>query len=183
MAFLIGALLAALAIAVVLYPFIKVRLRSPMSPAPDSSDHASMDGLPDPRGREEVYEDIKALQLEYELGGVEEEEFRDRLRAYRLQAAATLRDHEQLERELDSSLETEILAARAFHGSEHSLNGDCRSCGRPLAHGTDEACLAPSAQAQDSPFDTAQDRSCPHCGVELVPDTPVWHEGGGPAKW
>ncbi len=89
MAVLIGVLLAILIIAVVLYPFL-VRLR--MKPAADSRDHLG-DGRPEP-----IYEEIKTLQLEYELGAVEEEEYRKRLHVYRLRAAAALRDREEQEK-------------------------------------------------------------------------------------
>ena len=86
---LIGTLLAILVIAVVLYPFLGRRLRP--RPTADSRDRSGGGGP------ESIYEEIKTLQLEYDLGAVEEEEYRKRLHAYRLRAAAALRDREERE--------------------------------------------------------------------------------------
>jgi hypothetical protein len=60
---LIGALLAILVIAVVLYPFLGRRLRP--RPTADSRDRSGGGGP------ESIYEEIKTLQLEYDLGAVE----------------------------------------------------------------------------------------------------------------
>ena len=120
MAVLIAALLAILVIAVVLYPFIKGRFRSQTSSSTqDSTAQIRSGSPPNPGNRETIYEDIRTLQLEYELGSIEEREYQEGLRAYRLQAAAALRDQEQLEREIDRSLEEEILAARGLQENEH----------------------------------------------------------------
>ena len=149
MAVLIGALLTILVIAVVVYPFIKARFAgwpSPTTDSPSRTDRGSSSepgGLPEPADREAIYEEIKTLRLEYELGSVEEKEYQERLRAYRLQAAATLRDQEMLEQGLDLSLEDEILAARQLRGNERDPS-PCRSCGRPL---------------------TKRDVVCSHCGA------------------
>ncbi len=112
MAVLIGALLAILVIGVVLYPFIKTRFRP--SPRPSATPLPPVgEGLRVRVTREAIYEEIRTLQLEYELGSIEESEYRQQLRSYRLQAASALRDQERLEQELDRLLEEEILAARA----------------------------------------------------------------------
>ena len=62
--------------------------------------------------REEIYESIRGLQLEYEIGGVEETDYRERLRAYRVQAAAVVREQELAEREVERLVEREVRALR-----------------------------------------------------------------------
>ena len=112
MSVLIGALLAILVIGVVLYPFLRVRLG--LGRAPGSGDRPGSDGG-GARGTfrpEDVYEAIRTLQLEYELGGVEEAEYQERLRAYRIEAATALKDQDQAEREADQLLEQQVRALR-----------------------------------------------------------------------
>jgi rubrerythrin len=149
MSVLIGALIAILVIGVVLYPFIKARSRSRTHERPDSSNQAAQAGLPGPGAREAVYENIRTLQLEHELGAVEDSEYRERLHAYRLEAAAALRDQDRLEQELDRSLEEEIAAARA-RSDQHDVPL-CHSCGQPVAR---------------------EVRVCPYCGIEAIQDAP-----------
>ena len=151
MAVLIGALLAILAIGVILYPFLKARSR-PRTSRPSDPDPGSVWA-----GRQGIYEEIKTLQLEYELGRIEEPEYHQRLRAFRLQAAGTLRDQEHLELEVERSLEEEILASRSLRGSEH-VPLPCPYCGRTLANGAE---------------------LCPHCGAKAAPDPRGQGEGEG----
>ena len=146
MAFLIGGLLAILVIGVALYPFLKPLSRPATSSALDSAARVGRGG------REAIYEEIKTLQLEYELGSIEEGEYQERLRVYRLEAAAALRDQERLE-----GLQEDILAARAMPGVERG-SATCRSCGRPLAQ---------------------EDRVCGHCGAKPVHGTAGYGEGEG----
>ena len=112
MAVLIGVLLAILVIAVVIYPFVKARFqpRSPLAVAPPDR--------VDPGGREAIYEEIRTLQLEYEMGSIDESEYEEQLRAYRLQAAATLRDQVRIQQEMDLLMEKEIMAARGATSGE-----------------------------------------------------------------
>ena len=107
---LIGALLAFLVVGVVLYPFVRQRLgivglsRNGSRGAP---------GTPVWRlQREEIYESIRSLHLEYELGGVEETDYRERLRAYRVQAAAVVRNQELAEQDMERFVEREVRAIR-----------------------------------------------------------------------
>ena len=156
MSVLIGALLGILAIGVVLYPFIGVRFRSQSPSTQNAPGPASGKGLQHPGGREAIYENIRTLQLEYELGSIEEVEYSERLRDYRLQAAANLRDQEQLEREIDRSLEEEILALRSLRGNKQA-SYQCRSCGGPVAQ---------------------RDGVCPNCGLAGGSHTPDRRQGG-----
>ena len=107
---LIGALLALLVVGVVLYPFVKRRFGAggpcPSGPADGAGPVAWR------LRREEIYESIRSLQLEYEIGGVEEADYRDRLRAYRVQAAAVVREQERAEREVERLVEMEVGALR-----------------------------------------------------------------------
>ena len=102
MAVLIAALLAVLVIAVVLYPFVKSRFSGQTTPARDS--------LPEVRSgsREAVYEEIKTLRLEYELGSIEESEYQERLQEYRLLAATALRDEERPDVSLSDTQEQNV---------------------------------------------------------------------------
>ena len=116
MSVLIGVLLALLAIAVVIYPFVKSRFqpRSPLTAVPPD--------LVDPGGRETIYEEIRILQLEYELGSINEREYQEQLRDYRLQAAAILHEQGRSRQEIDLLMEEEIMAARgALRNRDGSL--------------------------------------------------------------
>lgn len=137
MAVLIGALLTILVVAVILYPFIKGRFRSRTTPTLHPSAEVGRST------RDEIYDDIRTLRLEYELGSVDEEEYKERLQTYRSQAALAMRDQEQSESELDRSLEEEIQRARALLESG-DRTGSCPSCGRPLSQ---------------------EDAACPDCGT------------------
>ena len=110
MSVLIGVLLALLAIAVVIYPFVKFRFqpRPPMAVV-----------SPDPGRLDTVYEEIRTLQLEYELGSIEEREYQEQLRDYRLQAAAILHEQGRSRQQMDLLMEEEIMAAREAIGMEH----------------------------------------------------------------
>ncbi|MCE2462365.1 MAG: hypothetical protein J4F46_00390 [Dehalococcoidia bacterium] len=103
MSVLIGVLLALLAIAVVIYPFVRARFqpRPPMTVV-----------SPDPGRLDTVYEEIRTLQLEYELGSIDEREYQEQLRDYRLQAAAILHEQGRSRHEIDLLMEEEIMAAR-----------------------------------------------------------------------
>ena len=107
---LIGALLALLVVGVVLYPFVKRRFGAggPSRSGPDDGVGPVAWRL----RREEIYESIRSLQLEYEIGGVEEADYRERLRAYRVQAAAVVREQELAEREVERLVDMEVSALR-----------------------------------------------------------------------
>ena len=113
MAILIGTLLAILAVAVLLYPFLRVRFRSRASLGDGTFPAAGVGA------REAIYDEIRALQLDHELGSIDEQEYEERLHGYRLEAAAVLRDEERL----NSRLEDEIWAARALARNEGQRGG------------------------------------------------------------
>ena len=103
---LVGALLAVLAIGVVLYPFWRRRFRHP---SPEVQGPA---GHPEGDDRTAIYDEIRTLQLEYQLGAIDEADYKERLQSSRLTAALALRDQDVLNQELDRGLEDEIRAAR-----------------------------------------------------------------------
>ena len=84
MALIIGAALAVLSVAVIMYPFLKPRVRT--------RDHGGVSAV-DPAATEvePVYDAIRTLQLEYQLGKVPENLYLEQLAGYRLQAAGVLR--------------------------------------------------------------------------------------------
>ena len=131
MAVLIAALLSILAVSVVLYPFVRNRSRFRSTLA---TEHLA----PGQRSRESVYEEIRTLQLERDLGRVDEAEYQDRLRTLRLQAASTMRDEERHSRALDRALEEEVSRAQSGGGLVVA-GASCGSCGRPLESDA-EAC-------------------------------------------
>ena len=62
-------------------------------------------------------DEIRALQLDWELGRVDDEEYHSRLNDYRVRAASLLRERDLMLQEADAALEAEIFAARSgMHG-------------------------------------------------------------------
>ena len=101
----IGVLLALLAIGVVVYPFVRLRR---------SQRRFQSAGAGVARPEEAALDEIRMLQLERELGRVDEEEYQERLRDYRVRAASLLREKDLRVQEADAELEGEILAARSI---------------------------------------------------------------------
>ena len=120
MAVLISALLAIAVVIVVLYPFIRARLSS------NSLTDTEQDVVLPSDMKQTIYEEIETLRLEHELGRVDGGEYKQRLDAYRIRAAQSLRDVEILESDLDQSLEKEIQTAR-----ERMNNGALPREGKP----------------------------------------------------
>lgn len=149
MALLIGAALAVLSIAIVVYPFLRARFRVQAEASDDSLDS-------DVLGLESIYEEIRTLQLEYQLGKIPEGVYQEQLRAYRIQAAAILRGQVQAGavEDADWTLEQEILAAReALRGSNGSSDR-CRRCGAHIGPGVSDcsACGTKLAISKPDPL-------------------------------
>ena len=140
MIWIVGALMAVFSIAVVAYPILKSRLRAGPGDGPPDVDSATDLG--------NIYDSIRTLQLEYQLGQVPDNLYREYLRGYRLQAAATLRRRmEEEARAPDWLFEQEVLAARAVL---RATKGGPRPC--------------PNCRSLTNPGL----RVCPECGAELV---------------
>ncbi len=133
MALIIGTILALFSLGVAVYPFLRRRrVRA-------GSSQADRDGLPVAAGGEvaagpdsvdSVYDAIRTLQLERELGNIPEGLYREQLDDYRRQAALALRQQAMAQvqapaeapdtepdAEEDAALEEEIHLARAGLGS------------------------------------------------------------------
>ena len=148
---LIGAVLAVFTVAVVAYPLMKSRYRG----QPEMTEAEEGAGFPE---LDSIYESIRTLRLEYELGKVQENLYRQQISEYRLLAAAALRRREEQQADTALLLEQEVLTARGnlviADGNSAGSSGQCPSCGA----------------AQDQK--TAE---CPRCTVKLGlqgPDIP-----------
>jgi hypothetical protein len=130
MGLVLGAALALFSVAIVAFPFLKSRLRNwgegPVVAAGQEAPEI-----------ESIYEAIRILRLEHELGQVPDQLYREQLQGYRLQAATALRQRVK-EREGDPewALEQEVLAARTALRGAGGVSRPCPSCGAaPLPGG------------------------------------------------
>jgi hypothetical protein len=123
MGLVLGAALALFSIAIVAFPFLKSRLR-------DSGEVPVTAVGQEALEMESLYEAIRILRLEYELGQVPQQLYREQLQGYRLQAAAALRQR-VMDREGDPewALEQEVLTARAALRGAGGVSLPCPSCG------------------------------------------------------
>lgn len=125
MAYFLGLLLALVSIALLAWPILRRKQTA-------SSSTLSLDSLEDVQWRQQqVYDEIKTLILDYELGNIPPEEYEERLGAYRLRAADLLRQQEQLRHELtylEEELEDSVLALRMSWGTVKGVT-ICGGCG------------------------------------------------------
>jgi hypothetical protein len=143
MAIIIGAVLAILSIAVVTYPFLKSRPWERGEAMPEPSDAEGPD-------LEAIFEAIRTLQLDHQLGKVPEGLYQEQLRAYRLQAAAALKQQAEAQaKDADWALEQEIQVARASISHQNGNAPRCPNCGTAASIGLGQ---------------------CPECSIELSPD-------------
>ena len=135
----VGALMALFSIAIVAYPILKSRLRAGSGDGRPGTDSATELG--------NIYDAIRTLQLEYQVGQVPANLYRQHLRDYRLEAASALRRRmEEQASAPDWLLEQEVLAARAVL---RVTDGGPKPC--------------PNCRSLPSPGL----RVCPECGTEL----------------
>lgn len=140
MTLIVGAALALFSLVIVAYPFLKSRLAAGSSQGPATTVDA-------PPELEPLYDAIRTLQLEYQLGKIPENLYREQLAGYRVQAAAVLRQSvEERQGEPEWVLEQEVLVTRAV------LRG---------AVGGPRAC--PNCRSLAGPELAA----CPECGASL----------------
>ena len=135
MALTIGAVLALLGIAVAVYPFVRHRLfPPPPGIADEAAEKPATESLATPGdGLDAIYEAIRTLQLERELGNVPEGLFREQLNGYRIEAATLLRAMEQERAEGEEwVLEEEIKMARAGLRPPSEVGVACANCGRSV---------------------------------------------------
>ena len=126
---LIGALLAIFSVAVLTYPLVRSRSRG----QPEMLEAAGEEGLSE---LDSIYESIRTLQLEYGLGKVGEDMYRQHMNDYRLRAATALRRRDEKQTDAALLLEQQVLLARAAivdaDGSPADSSGPCPSCGGAL---------------------------------------------------
>ena len=137
MAIFIGALLALLSVAVIMLPFLKRWQGTRKTVLLNGFDETI-------REREAIYETVRTLRLDYEMGNVGEDEFKAQLQSYRLQAADVLRKMERL-RDVERQVEEEVLSLRKSLGSADGTKL-CVECSNPVP---------------------PEGRLCPHCGADI----------------
>lgn len=141
MAVLVGLLLVVFCIGVALYPFLKARTVSARADASPSVQELV-------ERRRAIYSDLETLDMDRGLGHVDEAEYQERSREYRLAAAATFRDQERLEAadaKVEDTISRELMRWRSGHQDLASAVS-CRACGKPLA---------------------VADEQCPRCGQRV----------------
>ena len=142
MAIAVAGILGLLSIAVLLFPFLKYRSRGPAANPVHISDSTAPQ-------LDTIYDAIRTLQLEHQLGNVPETTYREQLEGYRLQAAVLLRQQfEAGDQSAHQALEQEILAARAAINGSDSQVATCPDCSATLI---------------------ARGQRCPQCHAELTP--------------
>ncbi len=160
MPFFLGLVFAFFAILVLAWPILR-RSRSAPNPAPPPD---ALSEVAQRRAR--IYDDIKTLALDYELGNVPSEEYSAKLAAFRLEAARALRDQEQLHQAqagLEDDLERDVLELRRSWGSV-TKTVLCEVCGKDV-----DAAAA----------------LCPRCELPLSQETPGQENPSseGKASW
>ena len=125
MAYFLGFLLALVSIALLARPILRREQTA-------SSTASSLESLEDVQWRhQQVYDEIKTLILDHELGNIPSEEYGEKLGDYRLRAADLLRQQEQLLHELTSledEIEDRVLALRMSWGTVKGVT-ICGGCG------------------------------------------------------
>ena len=99
---LVAAALVVLSIGVLIYPFLRGR---------SQSEDGEQVPVPVTGEVEDILDAIRTLQLEFQLGNVPESQYREELQAYRMQAAAMLRDRMEPQ-DAHLELEQEVLMTR-----------------------------------------------------------------------
>ena len=150
LAIIFGALLAVFSIFLVGYSFIPGH-----GPGPDARESTQPES--DDPALGDIFDAIRTLELEYQLGRMPQEEYEAQLQTYRVQAATVLRDQLEVGRGDPAwVLEHQILMAR---DEQESANVDSTGSDN---EGT-RSCPDCSAGVPESAG------ICPHCGAEMVP--------------
>lgn len=106
-----GGLLALFSLAVVGYSFLRGTGAPEAAAASDDAGMPADDELP----LESLYDSLETLQLEYRLGNLPEEQYREQYESYRRQAAAIIkRQLESGAADPELRLEAEVLARRGL---------------------------------------------------------------------
>ena len=122
----VGLTFAFLAIVALAWPVLRRRRSRATQEAPPDAIQEAL------RRRDRVYDDIKTLILDHELGNVPDYEYAQKLAAFRIDAARAIRDLEQVRQtgaEEDDDLESEVLELRRSWGSVKDTV-QCEICDR-----------------------------------------------------
>jgi hypothetical protein len=142
MAIFIGAVLTLLSIAVIVYPFLKSRA-SGGETVPEAGTDSDVPDL------DAIYEAIRTLQLEHQLGNIPQGLYQEQLDSYRIQAALALKHHMEAQRQdEDWPLEQEIMLARSSLAQVNGHAMPCSNCGARVSVALTQ---------------------CPECSTELGP--------------
>ena len=147
-AIVVGIALAAFSLVMVSYSFFRGSSTS-SGQAQSSPSPSGDDGV----GSDSIYDSIDTLELEYQLGNLPEEQYREQLQRYRLEAAAAIKSQlEQGAAAPELLLEQEVIAARSELRSAEPAEGwqACPQCDAPI----------PTTLGQSS-------GACPHCSAQL----------------
>ena len=148
MAVIVCLALAMLSIGVVVYPFWRRRIR----PADVQAEAVSPDLAQSEADLNAVYDAIRTLQLEHQLGNIPLGLYREQLQDYRLQAAAILRRQAEAAPADDEwLLEQDVGLARAALGHANGAAAKCPNCGASAAPDWEE-CPECSARLRADPF-------------------------------
>ncbi len=138
MALIIGTILALFGLAVAIYPFVCQRFAGREVIPPEEED-GHREGGAQTSGADElasIYQAIRTLQLERQLGSIPEGLYREQLNGYRFQAAVILKSMDQPQDDgNDWALEEEIRLARFGLIEGASQSRTCPNCGRAVAAG------------------------------------------------
>ena len=158
-AILVGAALACFSLVMVGYAFFRGDSLGDETAAPLQP--ASGDGV----GLDAIYDSIDTLDLDYQLGNVPEDQYREQLQGYRTQAAAAVKALlEGGDAPPELLLEQEVLTARS--SGSHSGAPPHTPIEPVESPGPVEGWMAcPQCDAPIPPINTP----CPHCGAATSP--------------
>lgn len=175
-AILIGAALACFSLVMVGYAFFRGDSPSlSSSPVGQEADSPLQSTSDDGVGLDAIYDSIDTLELDYQLGNVPEDQYREQLQGYRLQAAVAVKSMlERGDAPPELLLEQEVLAARSSGAHRHA---SLHSPVEPVEiHGSVEGWRACPQCDAPVPLD---DAPCPHCGAAVVEVSPLPPGEGG----
>lgn len=142
MALAIGAIIALLAIMVAAYPFRRRKAANEAGNGlqPDDGSELIAEHFDGPDQLDTIYESIRTLHLEREIGNIPDGLYREQMNLYRREAALLLRDYERkhtgnLDRDLDWALEEEVKVARASLNASAGSDRPSSSRSRPASMG------------------------------------------------
>lgn len=164
MALAIGAIIALLAIMVAAYPFRRRKAASDSGHGlqPDDGSELLAEHFDGPDQLDTIYEAIRTLHLEREIGNIPDGLYREQMNLYRREAALLLRDYERkntgnLDRDLDWALEEEVKVARASLNASAGSNRPSPSRSRPASKGATDCSEGnePNGSSVDAVSDSA----------------------------